>query len=122
MRFVYYNLNPKGIKENDCVTRAIALATGLDYDKVAQKLYLSAELLDCEKLCVCCYKHLLDNVFAFPRVHCSGLSVAQFADLHPYGTYLIRVPSHLTVIRDGVLYDIWDCREEICDIAWKRVD
>lgn len=121
MRFVYYNLNPKGIKENDCVTRAIALATGLDYDKVAQKLYLSAELLDCEKLCVCCYKHLLDNVFAFPRVHCSGLSVAQFADLHPTGTYLIRMNGHLSVLIDYTIYDIWNCKNEILTNAW-RVD
>ena len=39
-----------------------------------------------------------------------------------YGTFLIRVPSHLTVIKNGVLYDIWDCRHELCDTVWKRVD
>ena len=35
---------------------------------------------------------------------------------------LIRVPSHLTAIKNGVLYDIWDCRYEFCDTVWKRVD
>ena len=35
---------------------------------------------------------------------------------------LIRVPSHLTAIKNGVLYDIWDCRHELCDTVWKRVD
>lgn len=28
----------------------------------------------------------------------------------------------ITVVIDSVLYDIWDCRHELCDTVWKRVD
>lgn len=121
MRFVYYNLNPKGIKEEDCVTRAITLASGLDYEKVAEKLYYSSKLLECDKLNVFCYKHLLDDIFKYQKVYCSGMTVEEFAENHPYGTYLIRINGHLSTLIDNTIYDLWDCRNEILTNAW-RVD
>lgn len=118
-RFVYYNRNPDGSKENDCVTRAISLATGLDYPSVRKKLYHTAELLDCEKLCVCCYKHLIEDVFKCMRVSCDNLSVGEFADIYPYGTYLVRVDGHISTIINNSIYDIFDCRDMIVTDAWK---
>ena len=61
-------------------------------------------------------------VLKYKEVNCDNMTVEEFANSHPFGTYLIRVPSHLTVIINGVLYDIWDCRHEFCDTVWKRVD
>ena len=43
-KFVYYNNNPYGLKEEDCVTRAITLASGLPYFEVQKKLKLIANL------------------------------------------------------------------------------
>ena len=122
MIYRYYNLNPQGIKDEDCVTRAIALASDLPYKEVAHKLWLTADLYSCDRLCKFCYSNFITNILKYKEVNCDNMTVEEFADTHPYGTYLIRVPSHLTVIRDGVLYDIWDCRHEFCDTAWKRVD
>lgn len=121
VRFVYYNLNPKGVKEEDCVTRAITMATGLPYNEVAKKLYYSAKLLDCDKLNVCCYKHLLDDTFKFHRVKCAGLTVAEFAEIYPTGIYIIRMDGHLSVLIDQTIYDLWNCKDEILTDAW-RVD
>ena len=118
-KYIYYNRNPDGNKENDCVTRAISLATGFPYSKVRKKLFHIAKLLDCEKLCVCCYKHLIEDVFKFMRVNCDNLSVGEFADLHPYGTYLVRVDGHISTIINNSIYDIFDCRDMIVTDAWK---
>ena len=46
------------------------------------KLYYTAKLLNCDKLCVCCYRHLLDDVFKYQRIDCDGLFVREFADGH----------------------------------------
>ena len=118
-RFAYVNVNPDKQKSSDCVTRAITLVTGLDYPEIRKKLFHVSRLIECSKLDVCCYKFLLDNVFSFSREECRGLTVGEFADLHPVGTYLIRVPSHLTAVIDGCVKDIWDCRSQPCDIAWR---
>ena len=72
-RFIYYNNNPYGLKEEDCVTRAISLASGLDYFDISKKLKLTSELLECEKLCVCCYDFLIEEVLMFSKVDCNTL-------------------------------------------------
>lgn len=119
-RFKYLNVNPNGDITDDCVTRAITLGTGIPYKKVAEKLRLVAQLFECDKLCIGCYSHLLDNVFKFKKVDADGMYPAEFADLHPYGIYLLRMNGHIITIIDGVIYDIFDSRyyDFITD-AWK---
>lgn len=118
-KFVYWNENPQGEKRNDCVTRAITFATKLPYKVIRRKLYHSAKLLDCEKLCPTCYSFLIQEVLGGIPKNCDGYSIEEFANLNPKGTYLIRIQGHLTVIKDCVLYDIWNCLHRPCDIVWK---
>ena len=113
------NVNPDQTKRNDCVTRAISLATELPYSNIRRKLYHSAKLLKCDKLCPTCYSFCINQVLGGVPTNCEGMSVGEFADLHPDGTYLIRIVGHLTCIIDNTLYDIWDCRNRMCDMAWK---
>lgn len=118
-RVVYYNQNPDGDRENDCVTRAISLASGMPYHVIRKKLFHISKLLNCEKLCVCCYRHLLDDVFKYRRVECYGDTVSEFANKHPEGTYLVRMGGHITTIIDGRIWDTFDCGNEFCTDAWR---
>lgn len=95
------------------------MATGTDYTEIRKKLYFTAKLLDCCKLCVNCYRHLIEYVFGGMNIPCRGMTVGEFADRHPLGTYLIRIKSHITCIKNGKCYDIWDCRDQECDVAWR---
>lgn len=116
--FHYLNLNPLDLNEEDCVTRAISLASGYSYAEIQDKLYYVSQLLECEKLCVCCYEHLLTDVFKYYKILCRGLSVAEFARMHPKGVYLIRMQGHLSVLVNGKVWDTWDCSNEILTDAW----
>lgn len=119
-QFRYWNENPQGEKVSDCVTRAITLASGLQYHKVRQKLRHTARLLDCEtSLCPTCYGFLIQQVLGGIPKNCDGMTVGEFADLHPNGTYLIRIKGHLTCIKNNTIWDIWDCRLRHCDLAWR---
>lgn len=118
MEFVYTNINPFGAETDDCVSRAIALASGYDYFGIQEKLYLVSRLFECDRLSVCCYQNLLENVFGYEPVYCHNMTVEEFADEHPFGIYLIRIPNHLTVIIDGKLRDTWNCSNYMCDLAW----
>lgn len=120
--YVYLNVNPDNKKVSDCVTRAISFASGLPYPEIRKKLWLTARLYGCEKLCKFCYSNFITYVLKYKEVNCHDLTIGEFADRYPYGTYLIRVEGHLTTIKNGVLYDIFDCRNEPCDTVWKRVD
>ena len=118
-KFRYWNENPQGEKHNDCVTRAITLASGLPYHKVRSKLRHTARLLDCVKLCPTCYGFFIQQVLGGIPKNCEGMTVGDFADLHPHGTYLIRIKGHLTCVKNGELWDIWNCLSKPCDLAWE---
>ena len=107
-KLVYYNRNPDGDRENDCVTRAISLACDIPYADVRKMLFHTAKLLNCEKLCVMCYKFLIEDVLKCKRVNCDGMMPADFADLNPRGIYLLRVSGHIICLMDGCIYDIFD--------------
>jgi hypothetical protein len=47
------------------------------------------------------------------------MNVGEFADLHHYGVYLVRMAGHISTIIDGDCYDIWDCRDQNLTNAWK---
>ena len=119
-KFCYLNVNPDKVSINDCVTRAISLATGIPYPMIRKKLFHTAKLLNCEKLCVMCYKFLIEDVFKCRRVNCDNMYPADFADLNPEGTYLLRVNGHIMCLKACCIYDIFDSRymDKLTD-AWK---
>jgi hypothetical protein len=108
--YVYLNVNPDNKKISDCVTRAIHLATGIPYADVRKMLYHTAKLLRCEKLCVMCYKFLIEDVLKGKRVNCDGMFPDDFANSHPKGTFLIRMNGHICTCINGKIYDIFDSR------------
>jgi hypothetical protein len=118
--FCYLNVSPdKSKHRNDCVTRAISLASGLPYSKVRKKLYHTAQLLDCEKLCVSCYTHLIEKVLCAVPKNCDYMTVNDFAEIHPQGTYLLRMNGHITTLIDYTVFDLFDCREYFITNAWE---
>jgi hypothetical protein len=91
-----------------------------DYYEVLDSLYNTADEYNCDALCVCCYKNLLDTKWHIPRIYgYEGVPIYMFALDHPTGTYIIRVDGHLTCVQNGKCYDIWNCTNELIDIVWK---
>ena len=117
-RVRYLNVNYDKIKRNDCVTRAISLASGLPYHKIRKKLFHTARLLDCQKLCVSCYEFLIREVLGGTPKNCEGMTINDFAKLHPKGTYLLRMDGHISTLIDNCVYDIFDCRDYHITNAW----
>lgn len=119
-RFRYYNRNgDPTLHRNDCVTRAISLASGMSYEDTRRKLYHTAKLLDCNRICMSCYKFLIEDVLCAKPLDCDGLTVEEFADIHPKGIYLVRMNGHISTIIDNTIYDIFDCRDYQLTNAWR---
>ena len=47
-----------------------------------------------------------------------GKAVSEIAEQHPDDILIVRIQGHLTCVIKGVLFDIWDCTDEICDRYW----
>lgn len=109
MKFEFYNANPLGRRVNDCTVRAISLAVGITWDQafdelsqVAQKQAIMPDEVE-----------YIDEYLQsrFERVcDCRGrqITVGEFAEKHPKGTYLITMSGHITCCVDGCIYDTFD--------------
>lgn len=115
--FKYHNENPYKIEEADCVCRALSKGLDLDYEVANSLLEMSAELNDCDKLCVCCYHFLLEDIFHLPvRYSDFCETVREVAEKYP--KVIIRIEGHLTMSENGVVYDLWDCTHKPVDCYW----
>lgn len=94
----YYNANVNGNFVNDCVIRAISVAENKSwedtYDDLSRIAKKNGILLDDVNF----VEPLLD--YRYNRVPCGKISVGEFSEMHPYGTYLITMPNHITVLKD----------------------
>ena len=116
--FAYLNINPDNNETEDCVCRAISLAMDIPYEEIEYKLKVIADLFDCDELCVCCYRHLLEQVFGLEPKFANGETVDDIADFYDGTIVIMRLDGHLTVSLYGTVYDLWDCRDEYVDVYW----
>lgn len=116
--YMYYNRNPWGANKDDCVCRAISAALDINYVAVANMLMLIAEHYGCDKICICCYHHLLEDIFGMRPVFCDSETVGEVVENNPGHKLLVRVEGHLTCGMYGTVIDTWDCTREIVDCYW----
>ena len=118
--FRYLNLNPFQKKTGDCVIRATALGLGVDWHRASDMLYEQARGCGCEMSCLGCYSNLFKRL-GFDKVNISDeeVTVGEIAKKHKYTTLIIRVQGHLTCAINSIVYDIWDCTNEIVDCFWE---
>tara|TARA_R100001244_G_scaffold131836_1_gene105948 strand:- start:153 stop:548 length:396 start_codon:yes stop_codon:yes gene_type:complete len=97
----------------DCVIRAIAHATGLDYMKVFTdlcNLAITTGYLPNAKETYRQYLSSLGWTKHSPMKNGHNKKV-RLKNYKTEGTYIVLTAGHLTCIKNGILYDIWDCRK-----------
>lgn len=107
--FKYYNANPRGRRVNDCTVRAVSLATGLSWDEAYVELSKFAQAQAIMPDDVIYINEYLER--HFDKVcGCRGknISVEEFVEKHPYGTFLITMNGHITCCIDGCIYDTFN--------------
>ena len=121
--FKEFNAHPKGIKTGDCVVRAIATATNKDYLECRRELNQAKR--DLGHSAYKDTKFLYDYLKDYPRLIFKPvkgeprLKGSDFTELHPKGTYILKMAGHITTCIDGVILDTWDCSYRSVYTAWE---
>lgn len=115
--YKYYNMNPEGNNIEDCVIRAISVAEGISWDEAYDELSDYARDMGLMMNSVEAVEEYLNE--RYDQVIFYAETVGDFIDEHPFGTYLITMPGHITVLKDGINYDTFDSSERIIWDAWK---
>lgn len=100
----------------DCAVRAIANATGIDYKEV----YNALKKLNGGKSCRDGTPKKVDKQYLtslgwkwHPTMKIgSGCKVHLREDELPKGNLVVSVSGHLTCVKDGVIYDTYDCSRD----------
>lgn len=125
--YVYYNPNPLRRNTGDCVVRAISKLMGMSWDETFIRLSLMAYLKkdNLEKNHVW-GDFLIKNGYRKRYVehtcpYC--INVRDFAAIHPYGEYLLKLDSliigHVVTVIDGNYYDTDDSGDEIVEYYYE---
>lgn len=123
--FSYLNLNPQQKRVRDCVKRAISFVSGLPYEQVAKELNelkkeTKSKVFNDNKN----WKEYISRKgwkkLSFPSEKGKArMNGERFCEQFQQGTYLLQMARHLTAIKDGVIYDTWDCSQKCVYMAWK---
>lgn len=123
-RHVYYNPNPRGTRVGDCTVRAIACATGQDWETVYAGLSASGfALADMPSanhvwgsyLKRCGFKRrIVDDCGA------DEYTVEDFCRDNPRGVYVLAISGHVVCVIDGNYYDSWDSGAEVPVYYWTK--
>ena len=122
--YVRENPNPNGVYAEDCVVRAIAIATGKSWDDV----YIN----------ICLQGFIMKNMPSINKVWTTYLksigfkeqlirdtcpdcyTIRDFCYDNPKGTFILLTGSHVVAVIDGDYYDAWDSGDELPISAWRR--
>ena len=122
--WVEYNPNPEGNKTIDCTVRAITKATGKDWEDVYIQLCLHGLVLgDMPNKNYVWGSYLKSQGFKryiIPDECPDCYTVADFADDHPLGTFVLALSGHVVAVSQGDYYDSWDSGREIPLYYWTR--
>ena len=100
----------------DCAIRAIANATGLDYKKVYNDLKKLNNGVSCRngtpKKVDKKYLTQLGWTWHPTMKIGQGCKVHLATDELPNGNLIVQVSGHLTCVKDGIIYDTYDCSRD----------
>lgn len=124
--FHYHNQNPKGLKTGDCRIRAVSLATGVSWEIVvlveallAVKTGKMEGTPDFFDLFMQEFghweKHKMPKHQNGKRYKISQLAVELKNEPNPV---VVTLANHVTCIKDGKIWDTWDCGEKCVGNYW----
>lgn len=110
--FTPYNPNPRGINTGDCVIRAICKALDMPWEKVYVELTVKGlqEAMWGDTNAVW-EKFLKERGFVqhvLPNTCPDCYTIADFANEHKVGTFIVATGTHVVAVKDGKYFDTWD--------------
>ena len=122
--WVRCNPNPLGKQANDCVVRAIAVATERSWGEVYQDLCRmgrrECDMPSSNSVWGLYLQEMGFRQFLLPESCPRCVTVWACCDRYPMGTYIIGTGDHAVCVIDGCYYDSFDSGDEVPSYFWMR--
>ena len=120
--YAQYNPNPHHARVGDCVIRAISRALDQSWDDTYTGIVLKGyEIKDMPSANNVWGAYLRDHGFSRHIIDADhGYTVADFAQDHPEGVYILAIDGHVVCVQDGKWWDTWDSANETPVYYWAK--
>ena len=117
--YKYYNPHPMGLITDDCVKRAIVVATGKSYAEVQRELNRYKKLSGAKSFNSIRNLRYVEDVLKGEKVLLEGeMTANEFCKMYPLGRYILDMDGHWSASVDGIVYDTWDPGEETVNFVY----
>lgn len=114
--YKFYNANAVNRFTDDCVIRALSVATGKSwnevYDYLSDLAQYEGTLLDKREFVI---KYLNKT---YHRLYGIYGTIGEVSGMFPNNTLLITTRGHIVCSKNGIVYDTFDPRERIVEYVW----
>jgi hypothetical protein len=122
--YIHVNPNPNGVYVEDCVVRAIAIATDRSWDDVYLNVCLQGYIMKNMPSVNNVWGTYLKSIgfvqYPLPTNCPDCYTIRDFCDQNRYGTYILATGSHVVAVIDGNYCDAWDSGDEMPIAIWRR--
>lgn len=120
--WIPYNPNPVGRFVGDCAVRAVAKALDVDWETayalISVNGFLMGDVISSDSVWGAVLREHGFYRTAISSDLPNNYTVADFAEDHPHGTYVLGIGGHVVTVADGDVYDSWDSSREIPQYVW----
>lgn len=120
MEYAHYNPSPFGKNVGDCTVRALSKALDQDWHETYFGLCIEGALRGDMPSANATWGAYLRRNGYHRELAPEDVTVAEFADTHPNGSYILALSGHVVCVVDDVLYDTWDSGNEIVLYYWQK--
>lgn len=123
MAWVYFNPNPWGLNTDDCTVRALCSILRIGWDEAHELLCDTSRkmgLMPSNKKVM--WSILMQEGFRheiLPDMCPDCYTVADFAEDHPRGLYVLATDTHILTVAGGNWLDAWDSGQEVPVNMWR---
>lgn len=122
--YVHANPNPNGAYVEDCVIRAISIATDRSWDETAIYLFLQAFIMKNMPSVNKVWGTFLSSIgfrqYQLPNTCPDCYTIRDFCEDNPFGVFILATGSHVVAVINGDYYDAWDSGDELPTSVWRR--
>lgn len=122
--YVHANPNPNGMYVEDCVIRAIAIATNRSWNDIFLNVCLQAYIMKNMPSVNKVWGNYLTSIgfVKYPILdRCPDCyTIRDFCEDNPIGTFILATGSHVVAVIDGDYFDAWDSGDELPISVWRR--